>query len=581
MGTTIAERLRAVEVLVSAETGQAIPELARLERQAPGWVRIALTSGLGFGAAAVVLVALGWLLVSWSALVVQLLSYLLRQVSPRSADNWLVSILLATAAIVFLSARWRALMSDEKLWRHTRAAGVAGYAHLAASAPVRAGMTLLAASFLPFTLFAPVYVFSQWRPLSAPALAALREVLPPAWGFAVDWLPLALLVLAPFLFVDRRQRALRRKMIVLAFVLCGCLAVIWLLDSAYEIASFVRAAGDRWPLSSAAMNRDEGTWGLAVAALRFAIEWLWRGLAVLMSLSWPWLPLAAFLALGLAYPLGASYTLARILYLPYALFRNTWAFVAGRAHLRRRTSRVLNDHIARNRQRVRGDGWGTVCTVDLRRYDERRGRRAYLWPIAYHLCPVCGRDTHAYNNVACISVLLDESMTDPVRRQGRTLYLNGLWWSDKHGQVVEAPFESLVIGPADHLAVEQFVVHCEGQPDLCQALLAAPCRVAEGQQLHGNIRNMLPGKVREIATGFKLADDGVPCHSGLRREALGKRQVRRGLRALLVLLALTVLVALLAIAWSAVPWLWGLLVNHLTAAIGMVVPPAVYTAMRV
>ena len=39
---TVFERLQTVEALAKAETGEAIPELARLERQATGWGCIAL-----------------------------------------------------------------------------------------------------------------------------------------------------------------------------------------------------------------------------------------------------------------------------------------------------------------------------------------------------------------------------------------------------------------------------------------------------------------------------------------------------------------------------------------------------------
>ena len=196
MATTMAERLQAVKGLATAGTGQAIPELARLERQTAGWGCIALVGALGLAAAVATFVALFSLLLGWGTLVIQLLAHLLQQLAPRSAANWLVVILLATAVIVFFSARWRALMRDETLWQHTRTKNATGYAHLVVSAPARAGMTLLAASFLPFTLLAPVYVLSQWRPLLAPAMAALRAVLPAEGGFVVAWLPWALLALS-------------------------------------------------------------------------------------------------------------------------------------------------------------------------------------------------------------------------------------------------------------------------------------------------------------------------------------------------------------------------------------------------
>lgn len=553
MATIIVERLRTVETLATAGTGEAIPELARLERQASGWGCIALAGVLGFAAAAVLLLALSALLFGWGTLVIQLLAYLLRQLAPRSADSWLAIMLLATAIIVFFSARWRTLMQDETLWQHTRARNATGYAHLAVSALVRAGMTLLAASFLPFTLFAPVYVLTQWRSLSAPALAALRTMLPADWGFVVAWLPFVLLALAPFLFVDWKQRAPRRRMIGLAFLLCGYLTVVWLLFSAGDIRAFARDTGARWPLQSGTLSADDSVRGWAVVPLLLAAEMLEQGLAWLLAYGSFWRPLVVFLALGLTYPLGLSYVAARIFYLPYALFRNTWGYIAERARLRRRTSHVLNDHIGRNKQRVRGDGWGTVCSVHLQRFTEAWAWRSYLRSVSYHLCPVCHRDTHTYNNVACVSVLLDDSMTDPVCRRGNTLYLNGLWWSEKPGQAVEGPFESLVIGPADHLAIEQFVIHCEAEPSLWRALQTAPCHVVADHPLHDNTRNMLLSKLREITSGFSLTDTAVPCRPAMRQREVGKRHLRRGLRVLLVLL---VVAALLVATGLAVLWLW-------------------------
>lgn len=557
---TVFERLQTVEALAKAETGEAIPELARLERQATGWGCIALVGMLGFAAAAALLFALSSILLGWGALVVQLLGHLLQQLAPRWADDWLVVILLVTAIAVLCSARWRALMQDKVLWQHTRTADVTGYAHLAVSAPARASMTLLAASFLPFTLFAPVYVLTQWRLLSASILAALRTALPTEWAFIANWLPYALLALAPFLYVDWKRRAPRWVMIGLTFVLCGYLAVVWLLEGSSGINSFALNAVERWPLRQADSGAYQGFQWFAVAPLLFAVEMLWYGLAQLLTLSWFWSPLALYLTLGLTYPLGLGYVVARIFYWPYALFRNTWGFVAERAHLRRRLSRVLNDHLGRNKQRVRGDGWGTVCSNHLQRFVEGRSRRAYLRPVVYHLCPICQQDTHAYNNIACVSVLLDESMTTPVRRLGPTLYLNGLWWSEKPAQAVEAPFESLVIGPADHLAIEGFVIHYEGASSVGPALKDVPCYSVAGHSLHDNTRPMLVSKVKDnqIVSEFELTDTAVPCLPGMRQRVVAKRVLRRGLR---LFLALLVLAALLAAARLALLWLWSTLLN--------------------
>lgn len=558
MATIVGERLQAVEALAKAETGQAIPELARLERRAAGWGWIGLIGGLGFAGAAGLLLALSALLFGWATLVIQLLAHLLRQFAPRSADTWLAVMLLATAIIVFFSARWRALMQDETLWQQTRARNAAGYAHLAVSMLARAGMTLLAASFLPFTLFAPVFVLSQWRALSAPALAALRTMLPDGWGFVVNWLPFVLLALAPFLFVDWSRRAPRRWMIGLAFLLCGYLAITWLQFHSFDIRTFMRDTGAPWPLQSATFEAAEGVRGWLAVTLLLAVALVGQGFAWLLAFGGSWVTVVVYLALGLVYPLGVGYAAARVFYWPYALFRNTWSFIAERTRLRRRISHVLNDHIGRNRRRLGNDGWGTVCSVHLRRYVEARSRRSYLRPVAYHLCPVCQQDTHAYNNVACVSVLLDDSMTDPVCRRGSTLYLNGLWWSEKRTQAVEAPFESLVIGPADHLAVEQFMIHCEAEPLLWRALQTAPCHIVAGQSLHDNTRNMLLSKLRGMFSEFSLTDAAVPCRPAMRQREAGKRYIRRGLRVLLVLL---VLAALLVVTGLALLWLWATLLG--------------------
>lgn len=551
MATTIVERLGTVEALATAGTGKAIPELARLERQASGWGCIALAGVLGFAAAAVLLLALSALLFGWGTLVIQLLAYLLRQLAPRSADSWLAIMLLATAIIVFFSARWRTLMQDETLWQQTRASNATGYAHLAVSVLARAGMTLLAASFLPFTLFAPVYVLTQWRSLSAPALAALRTMLPDGWGFVVAWLPFALLALAPFLFVDWNRRAPRRRMIGLAFLLCGYLAIAWLQFHYFDIRAFARDTSARWPLQSFTLSADEGVRGWAVVPLLLAVEMLGQGFARLLDFGGFWSTVVVYLTLGLAYPLGLSYVAARVFYWPYALFRKTWGFVAERTRLRRRISHVLSDHIGRNKQRLRGDGWGTVCSVHLQRFTEAQAWRSYLRPVSFHLCPVCHQDGHTYNNVACVSVLLDDAMTEPVCRRGNTLYLNGLWWSEKPGQAVEAPFESLVIGPADHLAVELFVSHCEARPGLRQALEIAPYHVVAGHPLQDNIRNMLLHKLGGMTSEFSLTDAAVPCRPAMRQREAGKRHLRRGLRVLLVLLGVAALLvaASLAILW--------------------------------
>jgi hypothetical protein len=509
-----------------------------LERQSDGWGCLALVGAIGFGGSAATFLLLGAALSGWLAWSIQLIAAYLRRLAPQSADTWLAVILLASAIIIFFSARWRALMDDRTLWGDTRAGNVIGFAHLVVATFSRVGMTLLAGSFLPFTLFAPVYVLTQWRGLSAEALAWLRSVLPPAWGFVADWLPFALLAAAPFVLINWKQRKPRPLWIALLFIGCAYLALTWLVGE-YEVSTGF--FGPAWPFTQAArIGGGGGIRGLLGSIYLIGVAALWDALFQLLNAARPVGLGAVYLVLGTAYPLGLSYVIARLFYLPYAVFRNTLGHVLARSRLRLRITRTLDATLRRNKQQVHGDGWSTVCADHLRRFDTRRVRRSYFRSAVHHLCPVCCLDSRVYNDVRCVSVLLDETMTDAVCQKTHTLYLNGLRWADGAGgaAVAHAPFESLVIGPVDRFDVEAFVVHCQKEPILQEAMRTAPCYVVSGHSLPDNLANMLMPKVAALRPGFSLTDDAVPCRSGLRERETAKQIARRGLSWLLALLLL-------------------------------------------
>lgn len=542
--TSNAERLRAIDTLKMASTGQAVPELAQIDRQATGWGCIVLAGLLGFGAFAIALLMLSGALIGWLALIVQLTALHLRQLVPQSAELWLSAMILATVLIVAFSSRWRGLMQDLALWKHAQTADAMGYIHLAVATLSRIGMTLFTASFLLFTLFAPVFALTQWRVLYSDAFAWLVSLMPSGWGFIAEWLPYALLVLAPFIFFNWSKRTIRMNSVGLFFILSGYLAIVWLLSES-EISTvgfYGRTISSFWPLSSGtSIGSAAGVRGILGDLFLISTALIWEGVFRLLSIYYPVLLIAVFLVLGLAYPLGLSFGVARIFYLPYAIFRNTLGHIIERIQLRVRTSDALNSQLQQNRQRVTGDGWGTVCSVHLQRFVESRARRSYFRSAVYNLCPVCGRDSDTYNGVECICVLLDESMTDMAHQKMRTLYLNGLRWLDIDAQVVPAPFESLVIAQVDHFDIEQFVIHCHQKPDLQRALKSAPCYITSDHIVGDNTLGILRDSVARIGDGFVLTDEATPCRPRLRQREMSRRQLRQGLRFLLVLIVLIAL----------------------------------------
>jgi hypothetical protein len=517
--TSLAERLQVVEALRAAETRRAVPELARLERQATGWGCILAIGGLGFGALAAVLLVLASALSWWLALALQLVIAPLAQLVPQGERFWLAAILLASALLIFFSPRWRSLMRDPGLWRQTHSYDAVGVAHLAAATLSRAGMTLLAGSFLPFTLLAPAFLILHRRTLWDVAEAWLTGVLPPDWGFFVPWVPYGLLILAPFVFFDWKHRTLRKNAVGLTFVLGGFLALVWLSDE-FDWSGFYRLPVDElWPMSAVAGGEANSLLGMLFV---FGAGLLWAGLVDLTRFSPPVGAIVLFLFLGAAYPLGLSFWLARIFYLPYAIFRNTLGFIRNRARLRLNTAGALNGQLRQNDLRVNSDGWGTVCSMHRWRFEELREPRSYFRAAVYYLCPVCGSDTEIYHHVACVSVLLDTAMTDEVCLHGRTLYLNGLRWPDEGTPEKQPPFESLVIGQADHFDVEHFLIHCHNTSHLRRSLETSPCYILEGQQLGEDTLEMLRDSTARIYNGFVLADETIPCRPSLRRKEAWK-----------------------------------------------------------
>lgn len=530
--------MAAIDAQRQTETYQAVPELARLERQAPGWGCLAMVGTAGLGAVAVVVLLLWSALAWWLALARQLLLVPLAQLAPNSASWWLAGLVLGGVLLIFFSPRWRGLMRDATLWGETHSYDAAGVAHLAAATVSRAGMTLLAASFAAFTLFAPAFLLLRLPSTWEISRAALLVLLPREWLIIIPLVPYALLLLLPFLFVDWRRRKLRWGWVGLAFVAGGFLALVWLLQE-FDWGPFYALRVDRlWPMSAVGVLGPTTVGDLPGALFILGAATLWRGIFGLWRLAPPIGMISLTLLLGAAHPLGLSFSLARLFYLPYALFRNTWAYVRDGARLRRHAETTLENRLWQNDQCVQGDGWATVCETHLRRFVERRAPRSY-WRVAnYHVCPACQLDSKSYNRVDCIAVLLDESMTATAEQRGRTLYLNGLSWSPVRAGEVKPPFDALVIGEAHRHDVEMFVANCHQVEQWQRSLNGAPCKILKEHPIAENLRNMLSKETAAVQESVTLSDNLVPCRLDLRRRYVGRRRLSRWLGFLLVVFLL-------------------------------------------
>lgn len=543
--SSITNQLQSVEGLRTEITYNAVPELARLDRRATGWGCIFLITLFGLCAFAVVLIALYALLIWWLAIVVQLLRTFLFQLSPTTGKLWLVAIMVLSVFLVVFSPRWHSLMRTPDLWKKAEVQGAMSYVHLIGSIPSRVGMSLLAGSFLPFTLFALSFPLIRWHSFWQWFRSWVLSFVPSDWAFILPWIPYALLVLGALVLVDWSQRVPRTGLIITLLTAWGLMggyfAISWLVSEFPPPGFFDLSLQNLWPMSSeVAESEIVGLSSLPGNLFILGAALSWRGLYELMSTSWPFAAISIYLFLGLAYPVGVSYWLARVYYLPYAIFRNTLDFTLDRSLLRIRIAEVLRSHLEQNKERLADDSWRAVCATDLQRFIELRAKRSYFRAASFYHCPVCKRDMDTLNHVDCISVRLDKGMSETVEQNERVLWLNGLHWIDESVQTVQAPFESIVISHASDYDIELFVAYCQQSPKLKESLQRATCHILEGYLPEENTLRMLQHSVWQLNASLPADSGTLPCPAGLRQREAGKRYARQWARILLILLAIVI-----------------------------------------
>jgi hypothetical protein len=347
--------------------------------------------------------------------------------------------------------------------------------------------------------------------------------LPDDWEFIV----VGLVILFAFVWWLRgveRKRLLRLALIwlwvggmaLMVWVILFRLQPDWLPDNLF------------WPMSrwAAFVAEDRPlVINLLAGFYVLAANELWEAAATLQFT--PQYLATVLVLLALVYPLEMAFALSRLFTLPYGIFYKALTWMVPSIRLRWRIGQALARQERRNREQVKGDFRATVCREHLLRFVSSRERRSYLRTVVYYHCPTCQEDNEVYNGVRCLALLFSQSMTEPVRQQGPNLYLNGLHWLERRGEVAVPVFDVLVVADVDPPQVEAFVTEYQNRE---QQLRPPHKRL---RRIHGHIaanapsavqlENLLKANLARLSTGFEIGDGVNACSGSPRPSRIAHR----------------------------------------------------------
>ncbi|MCU0484854.1 MAG: hypothetical protein MUC85_01965 [Anaerolineales bacterium] len=239
------------------------------------------------------------------------------------------------------------------------------------------------------------------------------------------------------------------------------------------------------------------------------------------------------IALMLLYPLRLAVPLAKILLPPFNTFRNTYFWAYQSTRLRIRLRQALRFHRQRNREKTQGRIWATVCQQDLVRFSEHTERLAYGGWLTYGYCPVCKSDKKAYNGVNCLALSVDAGMGEKISQKGAVLWLNGSEWLNGPENAAVPVFDAIVVGKADKHMVEGLVVRYNSQKltERHRPLKEIPVYLGKDTELEQNTLRILEENCGKVARGDAPAGALQPIPANLERRDYLHKQTQRFWRA--------------------------------------------------
>lgn len=453
---TVPDMLEAVRELRTANTIQAIPVLAEIDRRAIGWLRIALVGLTGLLIASIVLTGviavLSWLLLLAGLMILSFVDTMY----PHWGVASIAVILLLAGIMLYRSQNMREMLTAHEFWPGETSPRlliriilrVFEWIMQVTMIGFVGGLLMFSLLLLILTILFFTTMVRMWLQNSEAAWAS--TLIP--WSPALNWVLFILLVLLAL------KNAFQIPFVRIILFIAGFIGVFIIIR---------------------AVNQS---------------EMFWLG--------------SILIALSLAYPVGLAISLSRLLSWPFILFRNALFFIAQRGLLRWRTSQTLREHCKRNHTQVAGDSWATVCRNHMVRFKTSKVRRSYLRWVAYHHCPICSRDDEVYNGVNCIALLLDEDLHDYVVQVGPTLILNGLIWLHDHSKRDVPVFDAVVVRNVNDHDVEAFITVYKGKKlGIHQKPLKRVYgRVATGHELGPNITRILQTHLAQLTFNYDMAD---------------------------------------------------------------------------
>ncbi len=532
----------AVEVLRSAETVQAMPYLARIDRKVTGWLTIIavyalrMSLALGFFALAFVVALLSLRLVlQYGAALTMVIR------SERTQLVWLL-LLLVGGLLVARSKAIRRMLEQGDVWPDTQVPRPL-YPVLRLADGLSKGLVVALVLCFALLWLLPSVLFILEASVRLPEWYQQRELLlglvRPIWGAV-----LALVIVSIPLIYWISQRQNRNGLIQAVVFVLSIAGLATLFVVTPRDAGWLYYDGAFW--NAPALPLPEPLFGYYVQFAAWAADPL-APLAVLPA------PAIAFglLILALIFPFGMAPGLASPLRWPFLLFRDALYWSWSRMRLRWAARRAIRDHARRNRGQVSGDPWATVCREHLLRFETKTVKRSYFRKLSYHFCPACGEDNQTYNGVECLTLLLDRSADVTPQMQGSALMISGILWLLDGGKQTPPVFDAIVIGQVQPLDIEEFILHyvqyTDGAPSAHHKPLArVTARIARDSNIELGQRRMLENHVAKTEAGFDLQEERDPCVKSV-RQSFGREQRSRQIRRLAWRTAF--LVIMLVVGW--------------------------------
>lgn len=564
--TSLPDMIWAISALRTEPTVDAAIYLARLDRRAPGWGRIALSGLLRFTLSLLLLYALLAIILFLARSLFQVLWLFVDLIHP----GWALPVFsLATLAALFtlirhagLRARLAALLPPTDnfplavrrfVWLPL--AGLDAVLLLATSAILLVFTWVPISNLLPEGVSRLIWLIRRW-----PVARAWVENQPDYW--VPLGLGAALILLDIYLLLRQRSRTLVVFNLI-ALWLGGVALLAWYARP-YDFL-WPRPITFEWLLNLPGLVTS--WWDLRPAAADLTDQ-------LRAFLSHGYAPLWTATGLALLYPLGLGFPLTSLGLMPGRLLQAAVSWTRKRIQLRLSIGQALSDFRHRQRHRLGSDDyWTAYCRTHYQPYVLSYTRRSYFRWAAYAHCPVNAADIEVYTGIDCRLLHFDEHMSADVEPAGRALRYNALHWlRDGLAAHDQQPFDGLSIGQVDDHDVEEFVTEYRGRR---RSLKRASVHIFKDHVIGENLARLLQAECENVYFDVNPAVPGSACSVKHRQRTLAAVQNARRQQLLRQWRGPFLVLLLLTFFLSFRPQLWALARQAWTAAQEVVAPTSV------